>query len=50
MIGKTFQRPVRETIWPDAVDVISMPATIGNMCTPDMVGVTPCTTCRNVGR
>ncbi len=27
-----------------------MPITIGSMCTPDMVGETPCTTWRKVGR
>ncbi len=27
-----------------------MPATMGSMWTPDRVGETPCTTCRNVGR
>ncbi|CAM5238775.1 hypothetical protein STANM309S_04186 [Streptomyces tanashiensis] len=36
-IGKTFQRPVRETIWPETVEVSSTPRTIGSMWTPDMV-------------
>lgn len=49
-IGNTFQRPVRLTICPDPVDASSMPATIGSMCTPDRVGLIPCTTCRKVGR
>ena len=49
-IGNTFQRPVRLTIWPEAVEVSSMPTTIGSMCTPDRVGVTPCTTWRKGGR
>lgn len=48
--GKTFQRPVRLTIWPEAVEVSSRPRTIGSMCTPDMVGVMPWTTWRKVGR
>ncbi len=49
-IGKTFQRPVRLTIWPEAVEEISMPMTIGSMWTPDMVGETPWTIWRKVGR
>lgn len=48
--GNTFQRPVRLTICPETVDDSSSPKTIGSMCTPDSVGVTPCTTWRNVGR
>lgn len=50
MMGKTFQRPVRLMICPEVVEAISSPATIGSMCTPDRVGLTPCTICRNVGR
>lgn len=50
MIGKTFQRPVRLTIWPETVEESSMPTTIGSMWTPDRVGETPWTTCRKVGR
>lgn len=49
-IGNTFQRPVRLTICPEVVDDSSMPNTIGSMCTPDMVGETPWTTWRKVGR
>lgn len=48
--GNTFQRPVRLTICPETVDDSSRPNTIGSMYTPDMVGVTPRTTCKNVGR
>ncbi len=49
-IGNTFQRPVRLTICPEAVEDSSSPITIGSMCTPDMVGEMPCTTWRKVGR
>lgn len=48
--GNTFQRPVRLTICPDTVEDSSSPNTMGSMCTPDMVGETPCTTWRKVGR
>ena len=48
--GKTFQRPVRLTICPEAVEAMSMPSTIGSMWTPDRVGETPWTTWRKVGR
>jgi hypothetical protein len=49
-MGNTFQRPVRLTICPETVEDSSRPATIGSMCTPDMVGETPWTTWRKVGR
>lgn len=49
-IGKTFQRPVRLTIWPETVEAISRPNTIGSMWTPDIVGETPRTIWRKVGR
>ena len=32
------------------IEVISSPPTIGSRYTPDRVGETPCTTCRNSGR
>ncbi len=48
--GNTFQRPVRLTICPETVEDSSSPNTMGSMCTPDMVGETPRTTWRNVGR
>lgn len=49
-MGNTFQRPVRLTICPETVEATSSPSTIGSMCTPDMVGETPWTTWRKVGR
>src|SRR6516165_9905958 len=36
--------------WPLTTEVSSMPDTIGSRYTPEIVGETPCTTCKNSGR
>src|SRR6201992_1161 len=37
-------------IWPLPIEVRSRPSTIGSRYTPEIVGETACTTCRNNGR
>ena len=49
-IGNALYFPVRLMIWPETMEVVSMPAIIGSSCIPDWVGVRPRTTWRNVGR
>src|SRR5580704_5779967 len=49
-IGYTLYRPNLEISWPLAIDVTSRPSTIGSRYTPEIVGVTPRTTCRYSGR
>ncbi len=48
--GKILYRPVRPTMSPLPIDVISRPATIGRVRRPDVVAETPSTNCMNVGR
>ncbi|MEG8033775.1 hypothetical protein QP157_00205 [Sphingomonas sp. LR61] len=36
-------------IWPEAIDEIIRPSTIGSIANPDSVGVTPFTICRYSG-
>ena len=48
--GNTLYRPVRPTRLPLPMDVMSMPATIGRVRSPDSVAETPSTNCMNVGR
>ena len=48
--GNTLYRPVRPTRLPLPIDVMSMPATIGRVRSPDSVAETPLTNCMNVGR
>ena len=49
-IGKILYLPVRPTITPLLSDIVSMPATIGRVCRPDVVADTPSTNCMKVGR
>ena len=48
--GNTLYRPVRPTRLPLPIEVMSMPATIGSVRSPDVVAETPSTNCMNVGR
>src|SRR5690349_3191401 len=48
--GKILYLPVRPTMLPLPIEVISMPATMGSVCRPDVVAETPSTNCMNVGR
>ena len=48
--GKILYLPVRPTMTPLPIDVISSPATIGRVRRPDVVAETPSTNCMNVGR
>jgi hypothetical protein len=48
--GKILYRPVRPTMAPLPIDVISRPATMGNVRSPDVVADTPSTNCMKVGR
>ena len=48
--GNTLYRPVRPTMLPLPIEVMSMPATIGSVRSPDSVAETPLTNCMNVGR
>ena len=48
--GNTLYRPVRPTMLPLPIEVMSMPATIGRVRSPDSVAETPSTNCMNVGR
>ncbi len=48
--GKILYRPVRPTMLPLPIDVMSMPATIGSVRRPDVVAETPSTNCMNVGQ
>ena len=47
--GNTLYRPVRPTIAPLLTEVISSPATIGRVRSPDSVAETPSTNCMKVG-
>ncbi len=48
--GKILYFPVRPTITPLLSDIVSIPTTIGRVCSPDVVADTPSTNCMNVGR
>ena len=48
--GNTLYRPVRPTMFPLPIEVMSMPATMGSVRRPDVVAETPSTNCMNVGR
>ena len=48
--GNTLYLPVRPTMLPLPIDVMSMPATIGSVRRPEVVAETPSTNCMNVGR
>ena len=41
--GNSLYRPVRETIWPEAMDVMSTDAIMGVMSNPASVASTPLT-------
>ncbi len=45
-IGIQAYRPVRLITWPEVNAVVPMPRTIGIICRPAMVGVSPSTICR----
>ncbi len=48
--GKTLYLPVRPTMTPLPIEVVSIPITIGNVRRPDVVAETPSTNCMYVGR
>src|SRR3954471_555108 len=48
--GKILYLPVRPTMFPLPIDVMSIPATIGKVRRPEVVAETPSTNCMNVGR
>ena len=48
--GKILYLPVRPTMLPLPIDVMSIPATIGRVRRPEVVAETPSTNCMNVGR
>ena len=44
-IGKPRMRPVREITWPETIEALIMPKTMGSIRKPDCIGVASCTIC-----